>query len=782
MRPVTVPHTSHWGSFEAQVVHDAVVGLIPDEHDPEPTPVLRGVADALEADVRVRRPAVRESWLAGAVDGGERRPERRGGEPFVEVSWERALDLVAGELQRVREQHGNAAIFGGSYGWSSAGRFHHAKTQLHRFLTCFGGFTDQISNYSFGAAAAILPHVLGTASAASGELTSWDVLAEHTELFVLFGGIPLKNAQVESGGLSRHSTRGWLKTLKTRGTRFVAVTPQRDDAPEFLGAEWIAPRPNTDTAIMLGLAHTLFAEGLYDEDFLQRYCTGWDRFRRYLTGEDDGVAKTAAWAGAIADVDPAVIRSLAREMAVHRTMISVSWSLQRADHGEQPYWAAIALAALLGQIGLPGGGFGFAYGATGTKGNARYPFPAPVLPVGTNPVTGAIPAARIVDMLVSPGADYEFNGETRTYPDTRLVYWAGGNPFHHHQDLNRLIRAWQRPETVVVHEAFWTATARHADIVLPATTTLERHDIGAASHDGRIVAMKQAVPPRGEARNDVDIFTGLAERLGIAAEYTQGRDEMDWIRHLYETTRASAAEHGYHLPEFERFWADGSVEVPTGSHVLLGAFRDDPEANRLVTPSGRIELFSETIDAFGYDDCPGHPAWLEPSEWLGGASAERFGLHLLSNQPSARLHSQLDMAAASRDTKIAGREPCRLNPADAAARGIRDGDVVRIYNDRGSCLAGAVLSDALRRGVIHLPTGAWYQPAAPSGRGEPHALEIHGNPNVLTRDAGTSRLGQGAAAQTALVEVERYAQPAPEVSVTSEPPNLTEDGAGVETR
>lgn len=763
----SVPHSSHWGVFHAEVENGSVVGAVPAPDDPEPASFLRGVPDAVNARVRVRRPSVRASWLAGE---GDRRPDLRGREAFVEVSWETAERLVADELRRVRERHGNTAIFGGSYGWSSAGRFHHAKSQLQRFLHCFGGFTGQVGNYSYAAASAIVPHVVGTGSPISGGVNSWDVIEEHTELWVMFGGVPLKNAQVESGGVSRHGARDRLRAIRASGTEFVSVTPMRDDAPEFLDAEWIAVRPNTDTAVMLGIAHTLLTERLHDESFLATHCVGWDRFEPYLRGVDDGVSKTAEWAAGVADIDPDALRTLARRMAAKRTHISVTWSLQRADHGEQPYWMAVVLAAMLGQIGLPGGGFGYGYGDAATIGNPRYPFPAPALPMGENPTGSAIPVARIVDMLLNPGAEYEFNGHTYTYPDTKLIYWAGGNPFHHHQDLNRMLQAWQRPETIIVHEPWWTATARHADIVLPATTTLERNDIGAASRDSAIVAMKQAVAPLHDARSDYDILRGIARRVAIEEQYTEGRDEMEWIRHLYDVARKQAGEHDHPLPEFDDFWDAGVVEIPRGSFVLFDSFRANPVANALRTPSGRIEIFSQTIDSFGYDDCPGHPVWLEPTEWLGSDRTRRWPLHLISNQPHSRLHSQLDMAAPSRESKIAGREPCRLNPLDAAARDISDGDVVRILNDRGSCLAGAVISSDVRRGVVQLATGAWYQPLAPDTAG---SLEVHGNPNVLTPDHGTSRLGQGPSAHTALVEVERYVEEPPPVTVLTDPPSGT---------
>ena len=759
-------HGSLWGAFEAVVEDGRVTEALPFEQDQAPSDLLRSIPDAVHSEVRIDRPYVRAGWLE---DGPGGRRDRRGAEPFVPLDWDRALDLVAGELGRVKAEHGNAAIYGGSYGWASTGRLHRANAQLHRFLNMAGGFTASVQSYSVAAAMQILPHVTGSFGATVGGMTSWDGIVRDCELFVAFGGLPLRNDQVGGAGTATHELEPWLKKAGEAGVDFVNVSPYRDDMPEFVGAEWLAPRPNTDTALMLGLAHTLVAEGLHDADFLARYTVGYDGFEAYLMGRDDGQAKDAVWAASIAGIEAETIRSLARRMAASRTMVTASYSLQRGEHGEQPFWMTVTLAAMLGQIGLPGGGFGLGYGSIAGLGMPRGPIVVPRLSLGENATGSFIPVARIADMLLEPGGAYDFDGEKRNYPDIRLVYWAGGNPFHHHQDLNRLIEAWRRPETIIVHEPWWTATARHADIVLPATTTLERNDIGAGDRDRFLVAMHQAIPPVGEARNDFDIFAGLAGRLGFAESYTEGRDEMGWLRHLYEVARQQAARHQLTWPDFESFWEAGHVAVPEPAEpqILFHAFRQDPEANPLKTPSGRIEIGSETIAGFGYDDCPGRPTWLEPEEWLGASKAENYPLHMLSNQPSTRLHSQMDQGRVARADKIRGREPVLLSTTDAAARGIADGDVVRVFNDRGEVLAGARLTEAMRPGVVQLPTGAWYDPAEPGALG---SLDKHGNPNVLTRDVGTSKLAQGPSAQSALVEIERYDGTLPEITAFHPPP------------
>src|SRR5882672_4830715 len=738
-----VPHSSHWGAFEAEVADGTVVAIHPYRHDPDPSPLLGNIVGSLRHRARITQPMLRSGWL----DRGPGSDARRGAEPFVPVSWATAIDRLTRELRRVYEQHGGSSVYGGSYGWSSAGRFHHAQSQLHRFLNCLGGYVRGEHTYSNGAQSVIIPHVVGSMREFLDRATAWSVIERHTDLFVCFGGIPIKNTMVSPGGASRHPARDHLRAARRRGAEFVLLSPMRDDLPEFVGAEWLPLVPGSDVAVMLALAHTLVAEGLHDRDFLARCCVGFDRFERYLLGATDGCAKTAEWAAELSEIPAGTIRALARRMASRRTLINVNYSLQRVEHGEQAPWLAVALAAMLGQIGLPGGGFGQGYGSLGYVGRAPLRVGPPTLPQGRNPVGAFIPFARLADMLLHPGEPFDFDGQRLTYPDIRLVYWCGGNPFHHHQHLARL----------------------HADLVRPATMTLERNDIGGSPNDACLVAMRQAIPPWGEARSDFAIFADLAARLGAGERFTEGRDEMQWLRHLYEGWRTRVADDGETAPPFEEFWAAGFLDLSGADEdlVLLKQFRADPEGVPLGTPSGKIEIFSATIDGFGYADCPGHPTWLEPTEWLGAPVAERFPLHLIANNPTSRLHSQLDVGAYSQSTKVRGREPIRLHPADAAARGVRSGDVVRVFNDRGSCLAGAVVSNAVRSGVVQLSTGAWYDPLDP---GDPEAMCVHGNPNVLTFDRGTSRLAQACSGQHALVQVERWTGPLPPIRAYEPPP------------
>jgi biotin/methionine sulfoxide reductase len=295
--------------------------------------------------------------------------------------------------------------------------------------------------------------------------------------------------------------------------------------------------------------------------------------------------------------------------------------------------------------------------------------------------------------------------------------------------------------------------------------SVERDDLGVGGADSTLFAMPQLAEPYAQARDDYATFAALADRLKVGEAFTEGRTTGQWLRHLYRQWRSGMQAAGHEMPPFEQFWAAGSLEIPVPDpdQVLLSAFRRDPAGFPLSTPSGKIEIFSATIDSFGYAGCPGHPVWLEPAEWLG-RHPSGYPLQLVANQPRRRLHSQLDVGAYSQEGKIHGREPATMNPGDAAARGIADGSCVRIFNDRGSCLAGITLTEAVRPGVVQLSTGAWYDPdpADPS-------FCRHGNPNVLTADRPSSALSQGTTGQLAMVEIEPYDAVPPDVSVHRPP-------------
>lgn len=773
----TVMTAAHWGPIGVVVENGKVV-----KSGPAIVPVVENelqsvVADQLYSEVRVKYPMVRKGYLDGNKD-----TTLRGRDEWVRVSWDKAFELVANEVKRVRDAHGASGIFAGSYGWYSSGALHAARTLLHRYLNLTGGFVGVKGDYSTGAAQVIMPHVLGTIEVYEQQ-TSWEVVLESSEIVVLWSANPmvtLRNAWTSSDQQGIE----YFKKLKESGKRVICIDPVKSETCEYLGAEWIPINTATDVALMLGIAHTLATEGKVDAEFVKKYTTGYDKFETYLLGKEDNQPKDAAWASQITGVPAETIKKLAADFSAKRTMLMAGWGMQRQRHGEQTHWMIVTLASMLGQIGLPGGGFGLSYhyangGApTATGGILGSITASPSTEAGEKTWLDdtskfSFPLARISDALLNPGKTIQYNGTEITYPDIKLIYWAGGNPFTHHQDTNTLVKAWQKPDTVIVNEVNWTPTARMADIVLPATTSYERNDLTMSGDYSmmNIFPMKKVVEPQFEAKSDYDIFTELAKRAGVEQQFTEGKTEMDWLKGFYNTAFEAARKNRVIMPKFEKFWEDNQpitfkANEKAKKWVRYEAFRNDPLLNPLGTPSGKIEIFSDTVAKMNYDDCKGHPTWFVPAEYAGNVTAEE-PLALVTPHPYYRLHSQLCHTSLRQKYAVADREPVLIHTEDAKARGIANGDIVRIFNKRGQVLAGAVVTDGIIKGTVALHEGAWYDPMDLGVSEKP--LCKYGNPNVLTRDEGTSKLAQGNSPNTAIVQVEKFTGQAPEVTVFKEP-------------
>jgi len=541
----TVLTGCHWGAFRAQVENGRMTGIKPWEMDPHPSAQLAGVLDSVYSPTRIKYPMVRRAYLERGPGAD---PDGRGGGDFVRVSWKQALDLVAKELQRVQKTYGPAAIFAGSYGWKSPGNLHNCQSLLRRTMNLNGGFVNSSGDYSTGAAQVVLPYVIGSIGVYE-QPTAWPVVAANTEIMVFWGADPMNNCQI-GYLIADHGAYPGLEALKKAGKTVICIDPLKTETCKLLGAEWLAPRPQTDVAMMLGIAHTLYTENLHDEKFLAKYTTGFEQFVPYLTGKADGTPKSAEWASQICDIPAATIKDLARRFAKHRTMLACGYSLQRQHHGEQPHWMIVTLACMLGQIGLPGGGFGLSYHyASGGSPAATGPVLSGISDGGQTTAGAAwlstsgsasIPVSRISEMLLNPGKPFEFNGTKGTYPNVKLAYWVGGNPFAHQQDRNQMLKAWRTLETFIVHDFQWTATARHADIVLPATTSYERNDIEQVGDYTltHIVAMKKVIEPVFEARNDYDILPIFPS--GSASATNSPKARARWTGSARSTRRRAA--------------------------------------------------------------------------------------------------------------------------------------------------------------------------------------------------------------------------------------------------
>ncbi|WP_281947934.1 molybdopterin-dependent oxidoreductase, partial [Vibrio parahaemolyticus] len=524
--------------------------------------------DQVHTKARVKYPMVRKGYLANpsAPEGV------RGSDEFVRVSWDEAYKLIHEQHMRIRKEYGPASVFAGSYGWRSSGVLHKAQTLLQRYMSMAGGYSGHLGDYSTGAAQIIMPHVVGSIEVYEQQ-TTYPVVLEHSDVVVLWGLNPINTLKIawsstDCAGLE------FFHQLKKSGKTVIAIDPIRSETIEFFGenAEWIAPHPMTDVAMMMGIAHTLVKQGKHDKAFLDKYTAGYDKFEAYLMGEEDGVEKSAEWASQICGVPAKQLELLADIFSKNRTMLMAGWGMQRQQYGEQRHWMLVTLATMLGQIGLPGGGFGFSYHYSNGGNPAR---DAGVLPAisaslggGSSAgndwaVSGAVqsfPVARIVEALENPGQSYHHNGHELTFPNIKMIWWAGGANFTHHQDTNRLIKAWQKPELIVISEPYWTAAAKHADIVLPITTSFERNDLTMTGDysNQHLVPMKQVVEPQGEARNDFEVFADMAEMLAPGGRdvYTEGKTEMEWLYGFYKAAQQGGRGSRIAMPNFSKFWED----------------------------------------------------------------------------------------------------------------------------------------------------------------------------------------------------------------------------------
>ena len=759
-----VAHATHYGPFIGTVKNGRLEKVVPQASDKRPTPMLtEGVIARTYDKTRVAGPMVRKSYLEG-FRTGKTKPALRGKEPFVQVSWDVALGLTAKAILDTIEKHGNEGCFSSSYGgWSHAGIFRPNVLQ-GRFFNLLGGSSMTAGDYSAGAGQIIMPLVLGDLEVYSAQ-TCWEEVAKHTEVLVFIGSDPDKNNRIEYTVADHEMFPNW-EAIRKAGVKCISINPQRTTTDEVMDSEWVPIIPNTDTALFLAMSHHLLVTNRWNRDFVQQYTVGFDRFRAYLEGKDaDGTpAKTPEWASRITGIPAARIRQLADLFASKRTQLAGSWAIQRAHHGEMPYWAIVNFACMLGNIGLPGQGVGFSwhYGGGGTPQSGATPPTG--LSQGRNAVKKICPASRISEMLNNPGKEFTYNGSRYTYPKVKLIYNAGNNFMSHQQNLNELIRALQKVDTVVVQDCWWTASTRWADIVLPATTTVERNDIssGGTYNINKFYAMKQVIAPQGDALDDFEIFRRLAELCGVELGFTEGLEPMDYVKAAYENSSAAK------LMPFEEFWEKGVVTLPTpaaaNSWVRHGDFRADPVKNPLHTPSGRIEMYSATIEKMNLPDCPPMPKWLEPAEYLG--NAKKGQLHVVSPHPYMRLHSQMANAEPLRKTyAVQTREPLLINTQDARKRGIRDGDLVELYNERGALVVGARVSDRIMPGVVSIYEGAWPQLDS-KGRCN------NGLVNFITSSRPASGLTQATTADTCLASLRKCTDADPGGSKAYQAPRI----------
>jgi anaerobic dimethyl sulfoxide reductase subunit A len=630
-----------------------------------------------------------------------RRVGPRGGGRFERVTWDAALDEVASQLRRVRDTHGPAAILDCSRSGSTS--LLHSRAVVQRLLHMFGGCTELWSNLSAEAEVFAVRHTYGPAveyKFAGREPVDYP----NSRLIVMWGWSP-------GDGHFGTGTLQYLKWAKQLGTRIVCVDPRVTATSRQLADEHVLIRPSSDTAMLLAMAYVVVTEGRHDQAFCDRFVLGFDEdhlppdapagasYRSYLLGLSDGVRKTPEWAEPLTGVPAPTIRRLAMDFAHSKpAALQCGYAPGRTAYGEQFHRAAYALAAITGNVGIPGGNSGSSNGAV-PHGLRR-------LPAGRNPAGARVGSALLADLLT--------RGRAGGYPaDIRMIYSVAGDLVNQCGNVNKTVAALERLDFMVVHDHFITPTARYADIVLPATTFWERNDIhtpwAGALHYA--IFMQQAIAPMGECRNDLDVCTDLARRLGI--EGYSDKDEMAWLREFTA---------GSDIDDFERFREAGLARLPAGADAI--AYAAEVRGERpFSTPSGKIEIYSTTIagnpDPYGLGPVPPIPTWIPPFP-----PDDRYPLELATPKSRARTHSTHDNQPVLARADV---QDVWMHPVDAGSRGIADGQRVRVFNDRGATVLPVRVTDRIARGVVSIKEGAWF---TPNGDG----ADTRGCANVLTAD------------------------------------------------
>jgi anaerobic dimethyl sulfoxide reductase subunit A len=610
-----------------------------------------------------------------------RRIGPRGSGQFERITWDEALDTVARELLRVRETYGNAAILDGSRSGSQS--MLHGRVAAQRFLNMFGGCTELWSSMSAEAEIFAVRITYGSEYKSSGREPTDYV---NSRLILMWGWSP-------GDGTFGTGTMPYLKWAKQNGTKIICVDPRRTMTSRQLADEHIFIRPSTDTAALIAMTREIVAQGLQDQAFCDRYMLGFDEahlppgapagssYREYLFGRSDGIDKTPEWAASITGIPADIIRRLVVEFATSKpAALQTGYAPGRTLYGEQFHRAAYALAAITGNVGISGGNSGTSNGATGRMGIRT-------LPIGTNPTGARVSTPLLADLLA--------RGKAGGYPaDTKLIYSAGGGLFNQAPNARKIAASLTGVEFIVGQDHFLTPTVRMADIVLPATTFRERNDVhvpwSGAGHYA--IFMHQAIQPMYECRHDIDIFTDLSRRVGISGY--NDKTEMEWLR---EFTRDA-------IDDFDSFTAKGVARLPPPRDaVAFAAQIRDPENVPFDTQSGKIEVYSTTLAArpnlYGLGAIPSIPTWIAPPR-----PDEVFPLMLCSLKSRARTHStqgnQLGLARVDPDDVW-------LNTGDAAARGITNGQQVRIFNGQGDTVLPAFVTDRIAPGVVSIKEGAW---------------------------------------------------------------------------
>lgn len=648
-----------------------------------------------------------------------KRVGKRGEGKFVRISWEEALDTIADNLKRIVKEYGNEAVYinyssgivGGNITRSSP-----YASLVARLMNCYGGFLSHYGTYSTAQISCAMPYTYGSND---GNSTS-DI--ENSKLVVMFGNNPAET-RMSGGGITYY-----LEQARERSNaRMIVIDPRYTDTAAGREDEWIPIRPGTDAALVAGIAWVLINENLVDQAFLDTYCVGYDEktlpadapknghYKAYILGQgDDGVAKTPQWASRITGIPVDRIIKLAREIGSTRpAYICQGWGPQRQANGELTSRAIAMLPILTGNVGINGGNSG-ARESTYTITIERMPLPE-------NPVKTQISCFSWTD-AIDRGAEMTatrdgVRGKEKLDVPIKFIWnYAGNTIINQHSDINKtheILQDESKCETIVVIENFMTSSAKYADILLPDLMTVEQEDIipnDYAGNMGYLIFIQPVTSAKFERKPIYWILSEVAKRLGedVHQKFTEGRTQEQWLQHLYAKMLAKDPA----LPSYDELKKMGIYKRkdPNGHFVAYRDFRKDPVANPLKTPSGKIEIYSSRLADIAAkwqlekdETISPLPVYASTFEGWDDPLREKFPLQMFGFHYKARTHSSYGNVDV---LQAACRQEVWLNPLDAEKRGIKNGDMVRVFNARGELRIPAKVTPRIMPGVSAMGQGA----------------------------------------------------------------------------
>lgn len=672
---------------------------------------------------------------------------KRGEGKFERITWDEAYDKIVSEINRINNTYGNSAIYV-PYGTGSYNQVNGRQTAV-RLFNLIGGSLGFYNSYSWAAISKATPYVFGT-SVTGNQRQDW----VNSKYIIMWSWNP---CEMRDGTNSEY----FLKKAKGNGAKIICIDPRMSMSSVALADEWIPIRPGTDVAMMSAMAYVMITENIYNKDFIAKYCVGFDSsqmpkgseneesYKDYILGIRDGIPKTPQWAEDITTVPKETIIKIAREYAtIKPAMLYQGYGMQRRAYGETAVIGGCVLAALTGNIGIPGG----CASGIALQADDGGPF-WNVFPSGPNPIKTRIPTflwteavLRGKELTVADGVV----GADKLDNNIKLIYAVATNALiNQHANVNRTARILEDEKLVefmVVHEQFMTPTAKFADIVLPVCTQFEVWGLEDGwKYGDEVILMPKIVDPPFETKSDYQICSEIAERLGVKEQYTEGRSEKDWIEWAIEEYRKTRFPDVPNLKEFEKSNASVYSVPVTEPKIAFREFRKDPINNPLKTPSGKIEIYSKTLfDMQKPGTIPPIPKYIQEWESPFGNEAKKYPLQAVGHHYMGRVHSTHDN---NEWTDEAFPQRAFINPIDAKAKNINDGDEVKIYNDRGMIIMKCRVTNRILPGVIDIPQGGWWTP-------DENGIDRRGCVNVLTSEKWTP-LAFGNAQHTIMVQMEK---------------------------